>query len=197
MKIATPLLVAAALAATAASIAPAWADPGDGRRGDWRGGGRSDVGGAGWRGAQGGQGWRGGQGQQDGGGGGRYPRDNGAYPRDGGRFGDGMPDGGRGFRDPDRSGNGGGEPPYAPRRAGPLRGGSSEAVQGVREGLRPMGQVLNSIRNRQPGRQLDAGMETWNDGRPAYRVLWEAENGRRIDYVVDARTGAILSVEGR
>lgn len=72
-----------------------------------------------------------------------------------------------------------------------------EARSGVREGrMVPLGSVLSDIRRRQPGRQLDAGIEQ-QGGRPTYRVRWAAENGRRMDFIVDARTGAILSVEGR
>jgi len=206
MKYVAPLMMAVALAATAAPIAAAWADPGDGGGRGWRGGGRGEQGG---QGGQGGQGWRGGgqggwRGDGDGGGrgwrggqsdGGRFQRDGEGDRQDGGRF---QRDGGRygetrGFRDPERVA----EPQDGGRRARPLGGESRDAVAGVRQGLRPMGQVLSEIQRRQPGRQLDAGMESWSDGRPAYRVRWAAENGRRIDYVVDARTGAILSVEGR
>ncbi len=200
MRHAAPLLMAVALAVTAAPMAVAWADPGDGGgRGGWRG--RAEGSGQqGWRGGQGGgqQGWRG-DGDRGGGSGGWRGRgsqqDGGRFQREVGRYGDGQPYGGaRGFRDPD---GGGGEPQGGGRRAGPLSGDSRDAAAGVRQGLRPMGQVLREIQRQQPGRQLDAGMETWGDGRPTYRVRWAAENGRRIDYVVDARTGVILSVEGR
>jgi uncharacterized membrane protein YkoI len=60
-----------------------------------------------------------------------------------------------------------------------------------------MGGVLADLRRRQPGRPLDAGIEQMADGRPVYRVRWAAADGRRIDYIVDARTGAILAEEGR
>ena len=30
------------------------------------------------------------------------------------------------------------------------------------------------------------------DGRPIYRVRWQAANGQRIDFIVDATTGAII-----
>jgi uncharacterized membrane protein YkoI len=35
---------------------------------------------------------------------------------------------------------------------------------------------------------LDAGLEG-----PNYRVRWATADGRRIDFIVDARTGQILS----
>ncbi len=70
----------------------------------------------------------------------------------------------------------------------------------VREGVTqrrfiPLGQAIDSIRRRGPGRELDAGLESWN-GQPAYRVRWAGPDGRRIDYIVSAETGAIMNVEG-
>jgi hypothetical protein len=59
----------------------------------------------------------------------------------------------------------------------------------------PLGQAIEQIRRRGPGRELDAGLEQWN-GRSAYRVRWAGVDGRRIDYIVDAVSGAILSVDG-
>lgn len=53
--------------------------------------------------------------------------------------------------------------------------------------------VVDEIRRRTPGRLLDAGLETGPDGRGVYRVRWAAANGRRIDFLVDAATGQILS----
>lgn len=59
-----------------------------------------------------------------------------------------------------------------------------------------LSRVIDEIRSRTPGRQLDAGLEQYK-GRPVYRVRWAAVGGRRIDYIVDASTGAILGSEGR
>ena len=73
-----------------------------------------------------------------------------------------------------------------------------EARRGVRQGgYRPLAQVLGQLQRRNPGRQLDAGIERGFNGQPVYRVRWAARNGRRIDYIVDARTGAILRAEGQ
>jgi uncharacterized membrane protein YkoI len=58
-----------------------------------------------------------------------------------------------------------------------------------------LNRVLSEIRRRTPGRQLDVGLEEL-DGRTVYRVRWAAADGRRIDYIVDAATGAILRTEG-
>ncbi len=96
------------------------------------------------------------------------------------------------------------QPPYAPPRypAPPPRrpnepgGGWSqdrEAAPGLYGGrAASLTEVIESIRRRSPGRELDAVVEMM-DGRPTYRVLWITAHGRRMDYVVDAETGAILS----
>jgi uncharacterized membrane protein YkoI len=63
----------------------------------------------------------------------------------------------------------------------------------VRQGqLAPLGRVIGAIRQRTPGRQLDAGLE-YQGPRLVYRVRWMTESGRRVDYIVDAATGAIMS----
>jgi hypothetical protein len=73
----------------------------------------------------------------------------------------------------------------------------NEAFAGVRQRRYvPLGQAIDEIRRRTPGEQLDAGLEQWG-GRPAYRIRWATPNGRRIDYMVDAETGAILGADGR
>lgn len=65
--------------------------------------------------------------------------------------------------------------------------------QGVRQGqLAPLGRVISSIRQRTPGRQLDAGLE-YQGPRLVYRVRWITDQGRRVDYIIDAETGAIVS----
>ncbi len=73
------------------------------------------------------------------------------------------------------------------------QGEAREAVQSGR--AIPLGRVMEQIRRRTPGRPLDAGMEQ-SGNRPVYRVRWAAEDGRRIDYIVDAETGAILRADG-
>jgi hypothetical protein len=101
-----------------------------------------------------------------------------------------------------------GQPPAQPQ---PFRGppgwegdslgaGWSPQQDEVRQGVRqrrfvPLGQAIESIRRRSPGRELDAGLEQF-DGRPAYRVRWADPDGRRIDYMVDAESGAILNADG-
>jgi hypothetical protein len=71
------------------------------------------------------------------------------------------------------------------------------ARRGVRqEGLMPLNQVMSRIQRGTPGRLLDAGLEPGPTGRPAYRVRWAAAGGRRIDFIVDAATGAIIGQSG-
>ncbi len=128
-----------------------------------------------------------------------YPAPRGGYPEQRGPYGAppprgpyGAPQGGYGYY---------GAPP--PSRRGPDSlgadwGGQQDEVRaGVRQG-RYMGlaRVIGAIRQRTPGRQLDAGLEQWG-GRAVYRVRWAEPGGRRIDYIVDAQSGAILQVDGR
>jgi uncharacterized membrane protein YkoI len=69
------------------------------------------------------------------------------------------------------------------------------ARQGVKQGRYiPLGQVIREINRRDPGYQLDAGLEQ-EGGRDVYRVRWASSNGRRKDYIVDATSGAILSAQ--
>ncbi len=68
-----------------------------------------------------------------------------------------------------------------------------EARQGVRQRrLVPLGQIIEQLRQRFAGRQLDAGLE-YEGERPIYRVRWITRDGRRIDFMIDATTGQILS----
>lgn len=67
------------------------------------------------------------------------------------------------------------------------------ARSAVRQGqMLPLGQVIAEIARRSPGRPLDAGIEYRGD-RAVYRVRWWTQRGQRVDYIVDAATGQILS----
>jgi uncharacterized membrane protein YkoI len=69
------------------------------------------------------------------------------------------------------------------------RAQSDQARGGVQSGrLVPLARVIEQIARRTPGRVLDAGLEGRN-----YRVRWATTDGRRIDFIVDAETGQILS----
>ncbi len=89
-------------------------------------------------------------------------------------------------------------PAYAPNSLGAGWGQQQDqARRGVRQGgMLPLGQVMQNISRTTPGRLLDAGLEPGPDGRPAYRVRWAAAGGRRIDFIVDAATGAIIGRSG-
>jgi uncharacterized membrane protein YkoI len=58
--------------------------------------------------------------------------------------------------------------------------------------MAPLGRVIEGIGRRSAGRPLDAGIE-YQDGRAVYRVRWITPYGQRVDYIVDAATGTILS----
>jgi hypothetical protein len=83
---------------------------------------------------------------------------------------------------------------YVPRAAlGGWREQQDVLRQGVRQGqLAPLGRVIGSIRQISPGRQLDAHIE-YLGPRMVYRVQWVTDQGRRVDYIVDAASGAILN----
>ncbi|PZR32592.1 PepSY domain-containing protein [Caulobacter segnis] len=69
------------------------------------------------------------------------------------------------------------------------RAQQDEARGGVQSGrLVPLSRVIEMIARRVPGRVLDAGLEGRN-----YRVRWATADGRRIDFIVDAETGQIIS----
>jgi uncharacterized membrane protein YkoI len=55
--------------------------------------------------------------------------------------------------------------------------------------------IIEQIARRTPGRQLNTKREVQN-GVEVYLIAWSTSDGRRIDFVVDARTGRILRQEG-
>ena len=87
-----------------------------------------------------------------------------------------------------------GAPPHPPNSLGAdWRLQQDEVRQGVRQRrIMPLSRVIEQLNARSPGKQLDAGLEYQGD-RPIYRVRWMTRNGRRVDYLIDAATGAILS----
>jgi uncharacterized membrane protein YkoI len=54
-----------------------------------------------------------------------------------------------------------------------------------------MEQAVAIIARRTPGRLLDASLAG-----PNYRIVWITPDGRRIDFLVDASSGAILRANG-
>jgi len=98
--------------------------------------------------------------------------------------------------DPPNGGHGRPPPPSAGQQdslgAG-WREQQDEARQGVKQRrLVPLGRVVEALARRFPGRQLDAGLE-YDGERPIYRVRWITQDGRRIDFMIDAATGQVLS----
>jgi hypothetical protein len=214
-----PLAAIALSLAVSFTAASAWAQPG---RDHGREHGREQGGGRGPSGYEqrGGEDrrWPGGWGESRGGY--SYPRDaysgpRGAYsePRGGypggyqGAYPGVYPPGRGGYAEPrggypDQRGYGFAGAPPASRRAPEAYGGDwsrqqDEVRAGVRQGRYVgLATVIGTIRQRSPGRQLDAGLEQMG-GRAVYRVRWAEPGGRRIDYIVDAQSGAILHVEGR
>jgi uncharacterized membrane protein YkoI len=86
----------------------------------------------------------------------------------------------------------------AQRDQGTVRGGGWRGDAGEQRAPQRMvslEQVVGRIASRTPGRLLDAGTEN-RGGMMVYRVRWQANDGRRIDYIVDASTGSILSANG-
>ena len=58
--------------------------------------------------------------------------------------------------------------------------------------LAPLESIVESIEHRSSGRVLDARYE-FVGGRQIYRVRWVTTHGQRMDTIVDAETGALLS----
>ncbi len=93
--------------------------------------------------------------------------------------------------------------PYPPPAAygagfsGGWRAQQDEVRRAVRDGRHvPLSQAIAAVRQRSPGHMLDAGMEPGPEGRALYRLRWATNDGRRIDYLVDAATGAVVGVQG-
>ena len=71
-----------------------------------------------------------------------------------------------------------------------------EARAAVRGGqVRPLGEIIAAVGRRTPGSLIDAAGPINQGGRQIYRILWDA-NGRQIEFIVDARSGQILSANG-
>ena len=69
------------------------------------------------------------------------------------------------------------EQPGGPGRGG-MRGGQTISME----------QAVSIVARRVPGRLLDASPMGAN-----YRIVWLTNDGRRVDFIVDAETGQILS----
>lgn len=56
-------------------------------------------------------------------------------------------------------------------------------------------QIEAIIQRMTPGRRVNISLER-SDGRAIYVVRWQTNDGRRIDYVIDGNSGAVLSNGG-
>lgn len=82
---------------------------------------------------------------------------------------------------------------YERDRGGGPPGSQSWNPGGQREaGVRPFRDVLRSIEQQIPGRIVGAAGRGEVGGRAVYFVRWQTEDGRLLDLVVDADSGAIL-----
>ena len=90
------------------------------------------------------------------------------------------------------------EPPPAGGSLGENWGPQQDQVRArVRSGRAiPLDQATAAVARRIPGRLLDAGLEAGDNGREVYRIRWAAADGRRLDVIVDAATGAVLHQGG-
>lgn len=78
--------------------------------------------------------------------------------------------------------------PVAPERGAPPAEPKAAANK-------PLSEIEAIIARQYPGHRLEAKLDQ-QDGKTVYRIAWSADPGRRIDFVVDAQTGAILSHKG-
>jgi uncharacterized membrane protein YkoI len=74
-----------------------------------------------------------------------------------------------------------------------------QAHDGVRAGrIVPLSMVLKTIRDRYPGKLLDARTIGGQQGNPLrYEVMWLTPDSRRLDIIADAATGNIINVQGQ
>lgn len=81
----------------------------------------------------------------------------------------------------------------AARGLGTDRAADSEDAMLRVAGRQPLDAVLRSIRERFPGRALEA-RQIERDGRALYRIKWLGDDGKVRDILADATTGEIVRV---
>lgn len=71
-----------------------------------------------------------------------------------------------------------------------------QARDSVREGKTvPLSQIFQNLQRQYGGYQLGADLFD-RGGNPQYRIDWMTGDGRKMRFIVDARTGAILDRQG-
>jgi hypothetical protein len=72
-----------------------------------------------------------------------------------------------------------------------------KADEVLREGkLLPLKRIVRQLEERVGGQLLDAELRAGGPGGKLYIIKWLTEDGRRVDFVVDASTGQILDSRG-
>lgn len=66
------------------------------------------------------------------------------------------------------------------------------ALRVAQADVKPLAQILDTIKQRFPGHALDAQLVKQGD--PVYRVKWLGEDGKVREVTSDARTGQIVDV---
>lgn len=79
----------------------------------------------------------------------------------------------------------------APARGNPVCAGVKPGVDAGR--VVPLESVISAINRKYPGELLNACLDASNPNRPIYRVAW-LSNGRKMNIVVNAKNGQIISV---
>lgn len=75
---------------------------------------------------------------------------------------------------------------------------SGEAREAVEEGRNvPLSQIFRQLRREYGGYQLGAELFTRPGGGAEYHIDWMTEDGRKMRFRVDARTGRITGRQGR
>lgn len=60
----------------------------------------------------------------------------------------------------------------------------------------PLSQIFNNLKRQYGGYQLSADLYAKGNGKSVYEIDWMTKDGRKMHFVVDAQTGAILDRRG-
>ena len=60
----------------------------------------------------------------------------------------------------------------------------------------PLSQIFNSLKRQYGGYQLGADLYDRGNGKSVYEIDWMTKDGRKMHFVVDAQSGAILDRRG-
>jgi uncharacterized membrane protein YkoI len=60
----------------------------------------------------------------------------------------------------------------------------------------PLSQIFNNLKRQYGGYQLSADLYDKGNGKSVYEIDWMTGDGRKMHFVVDAQTGAILDRRG-